>query len=242
MERRSEMFHVKQLISEYIDLSEIQVNQFETFMNDVIEKNKVMNLTAITEEEMFHVKHYLDSLMLIKAVPDVSRETYKMIDIGTGAGFPGIPLAIAFPNLELTLMDSLEKRINFINEEIAKLGLKNVQAIHARAEDLARQEEHRERYDFAVSRAVANLSTLSEYSLPFVHIGGYFLPYKSEEIQAESEGAEHALEVLGGELKNIVKYSLPADCGERKILIIEKIKSTPHKYPRKAGKPSKEPL
>jgi len=236
------MFHVKHLIENELKLSDEQVRQFDLFYNDVVEKNKVMNLTGITDEKEFHVKHFLDSLMLIKAVPDLAEKEYKIIDIGTGAGFPGIPLAIAFPNLKLTLMDSLEKRINFINEEIERLGLKNVVAIHARAEDLAQKEEHREKYDFAVSRAVANLSTLAEYSLPFVHIDGGFLPYKSGDTDSEIEGAKRAFSELGGSLKNVVKFSLPEDFGERSILIINKQKNTPKRYPRKSGKPSKSPL
>ena len=236
------MFHVKQFLYNGISINDHQSSLFDQFYKDVILKNQVMNLTNIIDEEEFHVKHYLDSLMLVKAIGNVSRETFSLIDIGTGAGFPGIPLAIAFPNLKITMIDSLEKRINFINEEIDRLELKNATAIHGRAEDLAREEKYREKFDYAVSRAVANLSTLSEYALPFVHIGGGFLPYKSTGIEEELRSAENAIGILGGEIKEKVEYTLPCGYGKRQILVINKKTATPDKYPRKAGKPSKTPL
>ena len=201
-----------------------------------------MNLTAITEMQDVITKHFADSLALIRAVPDLGSGNRKIMDLGTGAGFPGIPLAIAFPNLDLVLADSLNKRILFIEEECGKLGIENVTAIHGRAEDLARKPEYRERFDLCVSRAVANLSTLSEYCLPFVKEGGYFIPYKSGEIRQEAENARTALKLLGGTLEKEIRFSLPEEEGERTLLKIRKTGLTPKKFPRKAGLPSKEPL
>lgn len=214
----------------------------EAFYRDVVERNKEFNLTSITDEKEFHVKHFEDSLSLEKACEDVSRETFTVIDVGTGAGFPGMPLAIKYPNLKITMMDSLRKRIDFINEEIEKLGLENCRAIHARAEDLARDPGYREKFDMGVSRAVANLSTLSEYVLPFIHIGGHFYAYKAGGCKDECQGAERALAKLGGSLINTTFFELSDGMGERAILDIKKLSTTPDTYPRKAGTPSKKPL
>ena len=225
-----------------IRLTDNQAEAFFRFYEDLIEKNKVMNLTAITEMQEVITKHFADSLSLVRAVPDLGSVKRKIMDLGTGAGFPGIPLAIAFPNLELVLADSLNKRILFIEEECGKLGIGNVTAIHGRAEDLARKPEYREKFDFCVSRAVANLSTLSEYCLPFVKEGGYFIPYKSGEIRQEADNARTALKLLGGTMEEEIRFSLPEEEGERTLLKIRKTGLTPKKFPRKAGLPSKEPL
>lgn len=225
-----------------IDLDEKQFCQFEQFYQDLIEKNKVMNLTAITELKEVICKHFIDSLEIIRAVPDIREKPYKIIDLGTGAGFPGIPAAIAWPNLELFLLDSLNKRILFIEEEAEKLGLINLKAAHGRAEDFGRDPKFREQYDLCVSRAVANLSTLSEYCLPFIHKGGYFIPYKSGTADQELQSAKHALTLLGGRKKDFIRFTLPDDDGARTLILIEKITPTPNKYPRKAGLPQKEPL
>ena len=225
-----------------LSLNDEQKNSFYIFYKDLVEKNKVMNLTSITEEKDVILKHYADSVALALAVPNLIGQKLKVLDLGTGAGFPGIPLAIAYPEMELTLADSLNKRILFIKEEKEKLGLKNINAVHGRAEDLARDPEFRERFDICVSRAVANLSTLTEYCLPFIHINGFFIPYKSGNVEEEIGKSGKALQILKGTIESICHYSLPEDAGERTLIKIRKEGQTPKKYPRKAGLPSKEPI
>ena len=185
-------------------------------------------------------KHFIDSVSLIKAY-DVSKSS-TLIDVGTGAGFPGLALKIAYPNLQVTLLDSLNKRILFLNAVIEKLGLKGITALHGRAEDFAKPDKLRESFDLCVSRAVANLSTLSEYCLPFVKVGGKFISYKSEKIAEELPAAENAIFVLGGKEGEQISFLLPDSDIYRNLFVIEKIKKTPKKYPRKAGLPAKEPL
>ncbi|WP_313180590.1 16S rRNA (guanine(527)-N(7))-methyltransferase RsmG [Lacrimispora sp.] len=225
-----------------IELKENQINQFYDYFQLLIEWNKFMNLTAITEMDEVITKHFVDSLSLIKAVEEIGTKDYRIIDVGTGAGFPGIPLKIVFPELRITLMDSLNKRINFLNEVISRLGLEKIEAIHGRAEDLGRDPLHREQYDLCVSRAVANLSTLSEYCMPFAKVGGYFIPYKSGKIEEELGAAKHAIFLLGGSVKEVKTFLLPGTDVERSLVKIAKNNSTSKKYPRKAGFPSKEPL
>ena len=223
-----------------ISLSQEQKRQFVTYYEYLIEKNKVMNLTAITEYEEVIVKHFLDSLSIVKEQNALNGKS--VIDIGTGAGFPGIPLKIAFPQLKITLLDSLNKRVNFLNEVIEMLGLSKVEAVHGRAEDYAKQKEYRECFDFCVSRAVANLSTLSEYCIPFVKEGGCFISYKSGKIDEELSQAGNAVKVLGGKVLDVVKFPLMGTDMDRSFVIIKKTRPTAKKYPRKAGLPSKEPL
>ena len=223
-----------------IKLSDHQVSQFIRYYELLIEWNKVMNLTAITEYGEVMQKHFVDSLALVRTGKVTGRE--KIIDIGTGAGFPGIPLKIAYPDLEVVLLDSLNKRIKFLNEVIEKLGLSGIRAVHGRAEDFARQTEYREQFDFCVSRAVANLASLSEYCLPYVKKGGYFISYKSGNIQEEMEQAKKAVYVLGGDRRDTIHFSLPGSDIERSLVVIQKINTTPKKYPRKAGTPAKEPI
>lgn len=214
--------------------------QFSIYYDLLNEWNKVMNLTAITEFHEVVVKHFLDSVSLGYYLNFSHRQ--NVIDIGTGAGFPGIPLKIMFPELHITLADSLNKRIKFLNEVILQLELENVSAIHARAEDLARDQEHRETYDICVSRAVANLASLSEYCIPFVKIGGKFISYKSGEIKNEVDKSDKAIHLMGGKLQEVIEFKLPDTEYHRSFVVIEKTGHTPKKYPRKAGTPGKNPL
>lgn len=223
-----------------IVLTDTQKQQFDKFYELLVEWNKVMNLTGITEYEEVNEKHFVDSVSLVKAIDINKIDT--VIDIGTGAGFPGIPLKIAFPHLKVVLLDSLNKRINFLNTVIKELGLTDIETIHGRAEDYAKQTEYREQFDLCVSRAVANLSTLSEYCLPYVRVGGMFIPYKSGEIDDEVQQAENAIRILGGKLNEVIKFQLPSTEVNRSFVKINKIQNTAKKYPRKAGLPTKEPL
>ena len=225
---------------EGISLTPKQLGQFELFYKMLIETNKSMNLTAITDEDEVIEKHFIDSLSCRRVV-DMS-QIRTCIDVGTGAGFPGIPLKIAFPEVEVVLLDSLNKRVKFLNEVIGQLGLSKITAVHGRAEDFARQKDYREQFDLVVSRAVANLSSLSEYCLPYVKVGGRFVSYKSGKLNEELAAAQKAIHVLGGEAKEPVYFQLTGTEDERSFVCIEKGKATPKKYPRKAGTPAKEPI
>lgn len=223
-----------------ISLNENQINQFQQYYQIMVEWNEVMNLTAITEYEEVVIKHFADSLSLIKIID--LKEPVNIIDIGTGAGFPGIPLKIAFPHLNVTLLDSLNKRIKFLDQVIEILGLTNIKTLHGRAEDYAKKPGYRETYDLCVSRAVANLSTLSEYCMPYIRVGGTFISYKSGEIEEELTQSQKAIQVLGGTLNKTEKFTLTGTDITRSLIKITKIAKTPSKYPRKAGTPTKEPL
>lgn len=221
-----------------IELTNSQLNAFETYYDMLIDRNKVMNLTAITEFDEVMDKHFLDSVYLFRSIE--LKANYKLIDIGTGAGFPGIPLKIVFPELKITLLDSLNKRVGFLNDVIDELNLNDIEAIHGRAEDIARDKTYRASYDIAVSRAVANLSTLSEYCLPFVKIGGKFVSYKSGDCADEVDNAKAAIHLLGGKINKIDEFSYSNN--SRSFIVIDKVMNTSNKYPRKAGLPSKKPL
>ena len=218
-----------------------QLALFDRYYEMLVEKNKVMNLTAITEWEEVLTRHFLDSLLVCRVV-DLSGKSLTVLDLGTGAGFPGIPLKIAFPQLRVTLADSLNKRIVFLNEVIEALQLKEISAVHARAEELGHRKEYREKYDLVVSRAVANLSSLSEYCIPFVRTGGRFISYKSTNIDTEYQDSKRAFSILGGRSEGVKTLPLPETDLERSFVIVDKVKATPLKYPRKAGTPSRDPL
>ncbi len=224
-----------------IELSDEQIRQFICYYEMMTEKNKVMNLTAIIEWEEVLTRHFLDSLLVCRVV-DLSGKSLTVLDLGTGAGFPGIPLKIAFPQLRVTLADSLNKRIVFLNEVIEALQLKGISAVHARAEELGHRKEYREKYDLVVSRAVANLSSLSEYCIPFVRTGGRFISYKSTNIDTEYRDSKRAFSILGGRSEGVKTLPLPETDLERSFVIVDKVKATPLKYPRKAGTPSRDPL
>lgn len=223
-----------------ISLSDRQVEQFILFYRLLYEKNKVMNLTTVTEWDEVQTKHFLDSLLLRRII-NLS-EDLKIMDLGTGAGFPGIPLKIAFPDLNLYLADSLSKRVHFLEDVIKECNLKKIQVVHGRAEDLARDRKYRESFDVVVSRAVANLSSLSEYCLPFVKVGGQMISYKSAQIEKEMNDAERAIRILGGEKASVEIQKLPGTDVDRSFVIVQKKNSTPEGYPRKAGTPSRNPL
>lgn len=223
-----------------IELNENMKNQFDRYYELLVEWNKVMNLTGITEYEEVNEKHFIDSLSIVKVI-DINKID-NIIDIGTGAGFPGIPLKIAFPHLKVTLLDSLNKRIKFLNAVIDELNLNHIETIHGRAEDYAKKTEYRENYDLCVSRAVANLSTLSEYCVPYVKVGGLFISYKSGDIDEEIVKSKPAIKILGAEIENVIKFKLPGTDIHRSFVKIKKLSTTKKKYPRKAGLPAKEPL
>ena len=223
-----------------ISLSKEQIEKFYSYYEILNEWNKVMNLTGITDYEEVYEKHFVDSLALAK-VMDL-RRVDRIIDIGTGAGFPGIPLKIVFPHLEVVLLDSLRKRVHFLDEVIQKLGLQKISTLHGRAEDYARMPEYREKFDLCVSRAVANLAVLSEYCIPYVCVGGCFVSYKSGNIDEEIKQAGTSIRVLGGNLEAVEKFCLPQSEIERSFVKICKESSTKNKYPRKAGVPGKNPI
>lgn len=226
---------MKELFNKYnIDISEKERLLFNNYYNDLIEKNKVMNLTAITEESEVWTKHFLDSVLPLKNIKDNS----KLLDVGSGAGFPGIPLKIMNDTLNITLLDSLNKRVNFLNEEIEKLGLTKIKAVHGRAEDYVNVS--RETFDYVVSRAVARLNTLLEYCLPYVKLGGYFIAYKSMDADEEINESKNALNILGGKVEKVDKINLEGN--ERSLIYIKKVKNTPNKYPRGQNKPKNQPL
>ena len=223
-----------------ISLNQKQIEQFLRYYEILIERNKVMNLTSITEFEEVIVKHFLDSLAIVN-ICDIE-QVKTIIDIGTGAGFPGIPLKIAFPHLEVVLLDSLKKRVTFLEEVAQEIKIENIVALHGRAEDFASKTEYREQFDLCVSRAVAKLNTLSEYCLPFVKEGGSFISYKSGKIAEEITQAKLAVKILGGEIISKEVFNLLDTDMERSFVVIKKRQRTPNKYPRKAGLPGKEPL
>lgn len=231
----------KELMDIDISLTNKQMDQFFKYYEMMIDWNGRVNLTAITEMEEVVTKHFVDSLTLNKIVLDMEEKNYNLIDVGTGAGFPGIPLKIVFPKIKVTLVDSLNKRVKFLNEVISTLELENIISIHGRAEDLGHNNVSRETYDICVSRAVANLATLSEYCLPFVKPGGSFISYKSGKIEVEMNASKGAIKKLSGEVDDIITFKLP-NADERSLIKIKKVNKLNNKYPRQAGMPGKQPL
>ena len=221
-----------------LEISLEDANKFYKYMKLLLEWNEKINLTAITEENEVIIKHFIDSLTIYKYL----NEAKSIIDVGTGAGFPGIPIKILNKEIDITLMDSLNKRINFLNEVVKKLNLERISCIHSRAEELGRDKKFREKYDVAVSRAVANMSTLVEYLLPFVKVGGMCICMKGSSIDEELKEAEKAIKMIGGKIEKVEKIILPNSNYERNIVIIRKINNTNSKFPRKAGIPKKEPI
>ncbi len=229
-----------------VNIGDEELNKLYRYYTKVIDKNKVMNLTAITEEDEFIVKHIIDSLSIAKSAEFKTMISGKnepsLIDVGTGAGFPGMVLKIVYPCLKIVLFDSLKKRLNFLDEVITELELSNISTLHGRAEDCGHDKMYRENFDIAVSRAVANMSSLSEYCLPFVKRDGYFIAYKSGDSSEELNEAKHAIKILGGSIESETALVLPDSDIERSLIAARKIKSTPVQYPRKAGTPTREPI
>lgn len=222
-----------------VQLTDKQMEQFVLYYEMLVEKNKVMNLTAITEWNEVVLKHFVDSLSIDQYH---KMKDQRIVDIGTGAGFPGIPLKIAFPELEVVLVDSLNKRIKFLDEVIEALQMDNIKAVHGRAEDIGHDNDFRESFDLCVSRAVANLSTLSEYCIPLVKVGGSFISYKAGNLEEELERAKSAVFKLGGKIEKVQPFELPESDIQRNFVCIKKKNRTSKIYPRSAGKPTKEPL
>ncbi len=222
-----------------VELNQAQLKQFMTYKDMLIEWNEKMNLTAITDDREIILKHFVDCLALCSGA-DMSGK--KIIDVGTGAGFPGVPVKIACPDIDITLLDSLNKRILFLNELTKALGLEKTDCVHLRAEDGGNDKGLREGFDMCISRAVANLAVLCEYCLPFVRVGGMFISMKGPDVSQEVSEAEKAIRVLGGEISEIKAVSIPETDINHSLIIINKIKPTPSKYPRKAGKVKKEPI
>jgi len=230
---------IKELSNEIgILLKEEQIEKFYIYMQLLIDWNEKVNLTAIVEPEEIILKHFIDSITIAK---NIDKNT-KLIDVGTGAGFPGIPLKIIREDIDVCLLDSLNKRINFLNEVVSKLKLNKIEAIHGRAEELGRNKKYREKFDYATSRAVANLATLSEYLMPFIKENGYCISMKGNSIEEELEQGKKAISILGGEVREIQRFQLPQSDINRCVVMINKVKTTPAKYPRKSGTPAKEPI
>ena len=221
-----------------LELSDKQIAQFNLYYELLTAKNKVMNLTAITEYNDVVKKHFIDSMMISRVLD--MKKINSLCDVGTGAGFPGIPLKIVYPHIQLTLVDSVGKRVNFLSEVVEKLGLEDVETIHSRTEDLAHNQKYREKYDMVTARAVASMNVLAEYCIPYAKIGGYFAAYKSGNIEEEIENAKNAVKILGGKIEKTDVFEI-YEMG-RSIVLIKKASSTPKMYPRKAGTPSKNPL
>lgn len=223
-----------------IQLTEDQISKFTLYKELLLEWNQKINITAIEDEDEIDIKHFLDSLTILRT--NLFKRNVKVIDIGTGGGFPGLPLKIVEESIDLVLLDSLRKRINFLDEVIKNLKLDNVSTIHGRAEDYGQDRKYREKFDIAISRAVASLDVLCEYSLPFVKVGGYFVSMKGKNVDEELDEAKKSIRVLGGEFVDKILVPVPNSDIVHSLIILKKVSETPTKYPRQAGKPKKNPL
>jgi len=223
-----------------LNLNETAIQLFAHYQRLLQDWNQKFNLTSLTEEKEILIKHFLDSLVCFHFMP--RSIAFSLIDIGTGAGFPGIPLKIVNPYIRLTLVDSVQKKVEFCKLLVKELGLSDVEVLHARAEDIGQDNHYREKFDWSVARAVADLSVLAEYMLPLTAVGGFMLAMKGAEVGQEVEKANSAISLLGAQINQIEKFFLPENFGERNLILIKKIKPTPQKYPRKPGKPTKKPL
>lgn len=233
----------KELALHGIMLSDEQMNQFEEYYKFLVTTNKVVNLTAITAKKEVYLKHFYDSIIPVIEEPVFRTEAVSICDVGAGAGFPSIPMKIVFPQLKVTIVDSLNKRIKFLQELVERLNLEDVELYHARAEEFAgKKSKHRESYDYVTARAVARMSVLTELCLPLVKIGGHFIALKAQKADQELADAQKAITVLGGEFEQDIETELPVTHDERHLLIIKKVKSTPKQYPRKAGTPARNPI
>lgn len=222
-----------------IKLTDKEIESFRHYYQMLVEWNEKINLTAIVDEREVVIKHFIDSISVLPFFPDGAS---SMIDVGTGAGFPGIPIKIVKSSMHVTLLDSLEKRVRFLNSVIKETGLTGIDAIHGRAEDFGQNKEYREHYDIAIARAVSSLPVLCEYTMPFVRIGGYFIAMKGSNVEDEISEGRNAVTILGGEIEDVKTFKLPFESIERNIILVKKLRHTPTKYPRKSGKPSKSPI
>lgn len=225
-----------------IELSDVQKEQFATYFHELVETNKVMNLTSITDEDQVYLKHFYDSIVLGFVDEKILNEELTLCDVGSGAGFPSLPLKIINPKLKITIVDSLNKRIKFLEELVNKLNLTDVSLVHGRAEEVGKNPQFRESFDVVTARAVAAMNVLTEFCLPLAKVGGQFVAMKSEKAPEEVKNAEYAIKTLGGEIKQQESVELPNDAGIRNFIFVEKISKTPKKYPRKPGTPAKKPL
>lgn len=232
---------IEKIFKKYdFNLTDKQIKNFNIYLNELKIANESFNITAITDDNEIVLKHFLDSVMISKFFDFNKIET--LIDVGTGGGFPGLPLKILFPHLKVTLLDSLNKRVNFLNNLISKLELKNILAVHGRSEDYGKNEDYREKYDLVTSRAVAYLNTLSEYCVPFVKENGYFIPLKKSELQEELEISKNSIEILGGNIEKIEDYKIEELENSHSLVFIKKINKTSNEYPRNSNQIKKKPL
>lgn len=233
---------IQQLEKHNFKLTDKQIKQFETYFKELVATNQHVNLTRITEEEDVYLKHFFDSVTPLFYFKDYFTGEKTLCDVGAGAGFPSIPIKILMPKLKVTIVDSLAKRLNFLQDLIEKLDLENVELVHGRAEDVGQNAKYREKFELVTARAVANMTTLSEYCLPLVKKGGYFVALKGPKAGSELADSNKALQVLGGKMIKDIEFTLPNSDEERTLILVEKIKSTPKKYPRQAGTPSRKPI